>query len=306
MLPAASQYVPHIHLLKSRIERFRVADLEVLILPLLLRFRLIIPRKLISDSFIFVQGNSFQQLKLDLQARGKELEERTKSARDLISTTASPFFRDGVVVMTHGYSRVVLSVLKKAARRDRRITVISTESRPQNNGPVLAARLTEEGIPVTLISDSSAAHMMDQVDLVFVGAEAVVENGGIINNMGTYQLALVAKAHNKPFYVAAETFKMTRDFPLNQQTIPIQTFSSSVPEPVSTADYPSSSSQTPRGASPEHPAEALVPEWHQPMLDYTPPQYITLLFTDLGVLPPSAVSDELIKFDQVVPERNFS
>ena len=261
---------------------------------------------MISDSFIFVQGNSFQQLKLDLQARGKELEERTKSARDLISTTASPFFRDGVVVMTHGYSRVVLSVLKKAARRDRRITVISTESRPQNNGPVLAARLTEEGIPVTLISDSSAAHMMDQVDLVFVGAEAVVENGGIINNMGTYQLALVAKAHNKPFYVAAETFKMTRDFPLNQQTIPIQTFSSSVPEPVSTADYPSSSSQTPRGASPEHPAEALVPEWHQPMLDYTPPQYITLLFTDLGVLPPSAVSDELIKFDQVVPERNFS
>lgn len=205
--------------------------------------------------------------------------------------------------MTHGYSRVVVSVLKLAAKRDRRITVISTESRPQNNGTVLAARLAEAGIPVTLISDSSAAHMMDQVDLVFVGAEAVVENGGIINNMGTYQLALVAKAHNKPFYVAAETFKMTRDFPLNQQTIPIQTFSSSIPESAPLTTGPGTCSSPNPITSP---TEALVPTWHQPMLDYTPPQYITLLFTDLGVLPPSAVSDELIKFDQVVPEPNFA
>ena len=195
--------------------------------------------------------------------------------------------------MTHGYSRVVFSVLKNAVQKDKRITVISTESRPQNNGLLLANRLAGEGIPVTLISDSAAAYMMDQVDLVFVGAEAVVENGGIINNMGTYQLALVAKAHNKPFYVAAETFKMTRDFPLNQSSIPIQTYSSppeNLPEP-------------PKDASQR---DVCVPTWHQPMLDYTPPQYISLLFTDLSVLTPSAVSDELIKFDQVVPERNYT
>lgn len=264
-----------------------------------------IPFNLDSDSALLSQGNSFQALKLDLQARGKELEERTKSAREHISKIASPFFRDGVVVMTHGYSRVVLSVLKLAAKRDRRITVISTESRPQNNGTLLAARLTEAGIPTTLISDSSAAHMMDQVDLVFVGAEAVVENGGIINNMGTYQLALIAKAHNKPFYVAAETFKMTRDFPLNQQTIPIQTFSSSIPESAPIEPAPPTPRTASSSPSPLSPNESLVPTWHQPMLDYTPPQYITLLFTDLGVLPPSAVSDELIKFDQVVPEPSF-
>lgn len=195
--------------------------------------------------------------------------------------------------MTHGYSRVVFSVLKYASQKDKRITVISTESRPQNNGLLLASRLAEEGIPVTLISDSAAAHMMDQVDLVFVGAEAVVENGGIINNMGTCQLALVAKAHNKPFYVAAETFKMTRDFPLNQSSIPIQTYTTA-PEGLSEL----------RGADQKH--DSCVPTWHQPMLDYTPPQYISLLFTDLSVLTPSAVSDELIKFDQVVPEKTFA
>lgn len=202
--------------------------------------------------------------------------------------------------MTHGYSRVVLSVLRKAVRSDRRISVIATESRPQNNGVTLASRLAEEGIPVTLISDSAAAHMMDQVDLVFVGAEAVVENGGIINNMGTYQLALVAKAHNKPFYVAAETFKMTRDYPLNQQSIPIQTFA---PAPQ-TSDVPAPSVHSPRTNTQQ--TDSLAVECHLPMLDYTPPQYITLLFTDLSVLTPSAVSDELIKFDQVVPERNSS
>jgi translation initiation factor eIF-2B subunit alpha len=240
------------------------------------------------------QGSSFEELKKELQARGKELEDRTKSARDQIATLSSPFFRDGVVVMTHGYSRVVFSVLKYAAQREKRITVIATESMPQNNGVSLAQRLAAEGIPVQLISDSAAAHMMDQVDLVFVGAEAVVENGGIINNMGTYQLALVAKAHSKPFYVAAETYKMTRDFPLDQKSIPIQTYSHDHLQalPVSTTESKN--------------RDACVPTWHQPMLDYTPPQYISLLFTDLTVLTPSAVSDELIKFDQVVPERNFS
>ena len=252
-----------------------------------------------------------------MQARGRELEERTKTARDQIAAISTPFFRDGVVVMTHGYSRVVFSVLKAASMRDRRISVIATESRPQNNGILLANRLTAEGIPVTLISDSAAAHMMDQVDLVFVGAEAVVENGGIINNMGTYQLALVAKAHNKPFYVAAETFKMTRDFPLNQSSIPIQTYSAPPSDSSVGSDAtsigsevtgfnpavlsPTSSSSNATGGK-----ETLTPKWHQPMLDYTPPQYISLLFTDLNVLTPSAVSDELIKFDQVVPERNFA
>jgi translation initiation factor eIF-2B subunit alpha len=241
-----------------------------------------------------------------LQARGKELEERTKTARDQIATIASPFLRDGVVVMTHGYSRVVFSVLKHAAQRDKRVTVISTESRPQNNGTLLANRLAAEGIPVTLISDSAAAHMMDQVDLVFVGAEAVVENGGIINNMGTYQLALVAKAHNKPFYVAAETFKMTRDFPLNQSSIPIQTYAPPPTDSLVEAPKDAKDTNSTSLSSQSQLRDVCISKWHQPMLDYTPPQYISLLFTDLSVLTPSAVSDELIKFDQVVPERNFS
>jgi translation initiation factor eIF-2B subunit alpha len=55
------------------------------------------------------------------------------------------------------------------------------------------------------------------VDLVLLGAEGVVENGGVINKLGTYQIALCAKSLNKPFYVAAESYKFARLYPLNQQ-----------------------------------------------------------------------------------------
>lgn len=59
-----------------------------------------------------------------------------------------------------------------------------------------------------LLIDSAVAYSMDEVDMVFVGADGVVESGGIINLMGTYQIALVAKSMNKPVYVAAESYKV--------------------------------------------------------------------------------------------------
>lgn len=82
---------------------------------------------------------------------------------------------------------------------------------------------------------------------------------------------MAAKCVNKPFYAAAESFKFLRSFPLTQKDVPPQSASSSVlslPPNVDTINA---------------------------LFDFTPPQYIKLLFTDLGVLAPSAVSDELIK-----------
>ncbi len=82
----------------------------------------------------------------------------------------------------------------------------------------------------------------------------------------------MAKAFGKPFYVAAESYKFARLFPLTQRDLPVETkavdFVQTLPEPVVV----------------EHPSR-----------DYTPPHLITMLFTDLGVLTPSAVSDELIQ-----------
>jgi translation initiation factor 2B subunit (eIF-2B alpha/beta/delta family) len=64
------------------------------------------------------------------------------------------------------------------------------------------------GIPVKVLIDSAVAYSMDEIDMIFVGADGVVESGGIINMMGTYQIALVAHSMNKPLYVAAESYKV--------------------------------------------------------------------------------------------------
>lgn len=76
----------------------------------------------------------------------------------------------------------------------------------------MSNELAKLDIPVKLLIDSAVAYSMDEVDMVFVGADGVVESGGIINMMGTYQTALVAKSMNKPVYVAAESYKVFRFF----------------------------------------------------------------------------------------------
>lgn len=132
------------------------------------------------------------------------------------------------------------------------------------------ADLKEAGIECTLILDSAIGYIMESIDIVLVGAEGVVESGGIINRIGTYTMAMCAKEMKKPFYVLAESFKFSRLYPLNQRDLP--------------NDYKYSKQTLTQDISSAH-----------PLVDYTSPAYITLLFTDIGILTPSAVSDELIK-----------
>jgi translation initiation factor eIF-2B subunit alpha len=130
--------------------------------------------------------------------------------------------------------------------------------------------LKDEGIPSILILDSAVGYIMEKIDLVLVGAEGVMASGGIINKVGTYTMAVCAKELHKPVYVVAESFKFAKTYPLNQKDVPDE------------FKYPASNLS--RDLSCQH-----------PMVDYTPPAYITLLFTDLGILTPSAVSDQLIQ-----------
>lgn len=86
--------------------------------------------------------------------------------------------------------------------------VICPEGRPDRTGLRFSNELAQLGIPVKLLIDSAVGYTMDEVDMVFVGADGVVESGGIINMMGTFQIALVAHSMNKPVYVAAESYKV--------------------------------------------------------------------------------------------------
>lgn len=113
-------------------------------------------------------------------------------------------------------------------------------------------------LKIQIIPDTAVAFYMSKVDFCLVGAEGVIENGGIINQIGTFQMALLAKQFNKPFYCASESFKFMRFYPLCQEDL-------------------------------------RNPEKGSPLVDMTPHELISLFLTDLGVLTPGEVCDNLIK-----------
>ena len=119
-----------------------------------------------------------------------------------------------MTIMVHSFSKSVIRVLENAAKRGTKISVITTESHPNFTGKDVQAFCEQNQIPCKTILDSSVALCISQVDCVFVGSEAVLENGGIINKVGTFTIALCAKAYNKPFYVFAESLKFIKRFPL--------------------------------------------------------------------------------------------
>ena len=275
----------------------------------------------------FLEFPDFSVARKHLIQRGEGFAADSLYYKSVIAHKAQSFVQDGSVVLTHGCSRVVLELLRTAARDpNRQFSVIVTEGRPDGAGAKTARALAEVGVPVTIILDSAVGHAMENVDLVIVGAEGVVENGGVVNMIGTYQMAIVAKAHNTPFYAAAESYKFARLYPLNQRDLPetldeqarLEPFetssatvssasssaaaaaSASAPEQAASTDMAdvSTSSPSPAPIVPPLPPLPKSVQVENPTCDFTPPHYITLLFTDIGVLTPSAVSDELIKLYQ--------
>jgi methylthioribose-1-phosphate isomerase len=106
---------------------------------------------------------------------------------------------------TAGYG-TALGVVRAAVAQGKRVSVIADETRPFWQGARLTAwELKRDGIPVTVIADAMAAHLMSrgEIDLVVVGADRVAANGDVANKIGTYAVALAARAHGIPFYVAA-------------------------------------------------------------------------------------------------------
>nr|CAD7573893.1 unnamed protein product [Timema californicum] len=228
---------------------------------------------------------TFEACKSIMLHRGQLFLKKLMEARRKVAKLAADFIVDGCRVLTHSRSRVVLLAMKEAAKANKRFEVYVTRSSPDSSGEVMQRQLEDCNISCTVILDSAVAYVMEQVDLVMVGAEGVVESGGIINKVvymikvttlknqilvGSFTMAVCAREMKKPFYVLTESFKFVRLYPLNQQDLP--------------NEFKYTTSKRAKDLSKQH-----------PLVDYTPPSYITLLFTDIGILTPSAVSDELIK-----------
>lgn len=233
------------------------------------------------------EGVSFDDVIAGILSRGEKFAEASLTARGKIAEIASPFIQTNSTILTHGCSRVVLALLAESGKQHKNFNVIVLEGRPDASGVKMASLIRQHvGVPVKIMLDSASGHAVEACDMVICGAEGVVENGGVINKIGTYPLSVLAKCHKKPVYIAAESYKFARLFPLNNGDLERDKNQ----QICSFVDAPSSS------VSKMEIGEGV--EVDCPPCDYTPANYITLLFTDLGVLTPSAVSDELIRLYQ--------
>jgi translation initiation factor eIF-2B subunit alpha len=240
-----------------------------------------------------------------LRNNGRLFVQRAKDARRRIALLGVNFVRDGMTVLLHAFSRVVIALLLEAADRGVRFKAIVTESRPSGLGKRAAKVLRDKGIPVSVVSDSATGYAMGKCDLVLVGAEGVVENGGIINALGTFQLAILARSAKKPFYVVAESHKFVRLFPLSQYDLPfdqdiITYFTDNEEaekvekekEEKKLKNIPEALARNDGGIG----GDNLNRAWgERPLVDFTGPEFITALITENGVLTPGAVSEELIR-----------
>ncbi len=183
---------------------------------------------------------------------------------------------DGATILTHcnagalataGYG-TALGVVRAAAEGGKRVRVIATETRPLLQGARLTAwELARDGIDCTLVVDSAAGSVMrgGGVDLAVVGADRIAANGDTANKIGTYPLAVLAREHGVPFYVAAPTSTIDLSLPTGDE-IPIEERS---PEEVTA---PAGHRFAARGVHVANPA-----------FDVTPHRLIAAIITERGV-----------------------
>ncbi len=162
-----------------------------------------------------------------------------------------------------------LGVIRAAIERGQKIDVFADETRPFNQGTRLTAwELTKDNIPTTLICDNMAGYFMSKgrISAVIVGADRIAANGDTANKIGTYSVAILAKEHGIPFYVAAP-FNTIDLATASGDLIPIEQRAAREVTHVNGVQV------TPDGVSIQNPA-----------FDVTPAKYITAIITERGVL----------------------
>jgi methylthioribose-1-phosphate isomerase len=155
-----------------------------------------------------------ESIAASLVAEAEAIYAEDLEANRSIGRNGATLVRDGARVMTHCNAGALataghgtaLGVVRSARDEGKKVSVVATETRPYLQGARLTAwEMVREEIPVTLVTDNMAGHLMQRgdVDLVVVGADRVAANGDVANKIGTYTLAVLAARHKLPFYVAA-------------------------------------------------------------------------------------------------------
>ena len=226
-----------------------------------------------------------EEIKKIVVETAKQMADQDVKINMTMGKHGSKLFDDNDTVLTHcnagalatvGYG-TALGVIRASKESGKNIKVIATETRPVQQGSRLTAfELKHDGIDVSLIPDTAVGYTLanNLVNKIIVGADRILKTGHVFNKIGTYQIALLAKHHNVPFYVAA----------------PLSTFDlSSNPEDV-VIEQRKSSEVTGIGEKKTAPNDINV---INPAFDMTPPELISGIITENGVI--TAPFEETIK-----------
>ena len=221
-------------------------------------------------------GCSVDEIKQRLEAEARRIhDEDVESCRTMGAHGAALVPQDARILThcnagalaTAGYG-TALGVIRAAAEQGKKVAVLADETRPFLQGARLTAwELVKDGIDTTVITDNMAGSMMrlGNVDLVVVGADRIAANGDVANKIGTYGVAVLAKEHNIPFYVAAPISTVDLHTP-DGSSIPIEERNDKE------VTHVGSSRLTPEGAHIRNPA-----------FDVTPHKYVTAIITERGI-----------------------
>lgn len=214
-----------------------------------------------------------------LEAEAIAIKEEDIAANRAMGRHGSLLVPDGARVLTHcnagalataGYG-TALGVVRAAVEEGKQVAVIADETRPYLQGARLTAwELSRDGIPVTVIADNMAGALLSrgEVDLVVVGADRIARNGDVANKIGTYPLAVLARRHGVPFYVAAPLSTLDPDCP-EGGAIPIEE------RPAEEVTHLAGMRLVPEGVTARHPA-----------FDVTPAAFVTAIVTEAGIIRP--------------------
>jgi methylthioribose-1-phosphate isomerase len=224
-------------------------------------------------------GSSVDEIKQRLEQEAKRIHDEDVDSCRAMGRHGASLVPDSAQILTHcnagalataGYG-TALGVIRAAAEQGKRVAVLADETRPFLQGARLTAwELVKDGIDTTVITDNMAGSMMrlGNIDLVVVGADRIAANGDVANKIGTYGVAVLASAHEIPFYVAAPLSTIDLDTP-DGSGIPIEERNDRE------VTHVGSSRLTPEGARIRNPA-----------FDVTPARYVTAIITERGIARP--------------------
>jgi ribose 1,5-bisphosphate isomerase len=213
--------------------------------------------------------------------------ERAEQAVSKIGEYGSKMVDDGDTLMTHCNSASALEIIKAAYKQGKKINVYATETRPLFQGHLTSRILRKEGIDVSLICDNAVRHFINRIDKVVVGADAIAANGALVNKIGTSLVALAAKEASIPFIVGAETMKFS------PETI--------IGELVRIEERPWA-----EVISADELSRIGNVEVRNPAFDITPPEYIDMIVTEKGVIPPQGAIQILAEeYGWITPEELY-